>query len=134
MFFVGVSCFNVSFVFMLAMTWNVRGLGSREKRRFVRSLVYKHQPTVFILQETKLSSIDRGIISSLGGTILSRGMCVDANGLIGGLVTLWNDNFFLVKDCISNQRCIILVGVLLRINKEVVFCNVYTANVENERK
>ncbi|KAK2634859.1 hypothetical protein Ddye_029651 [Dipteronia dyeriana] len=36
--------------------------------------------------------------------------------------------------CIHNQRCITLTGELLKIKKDIVFCNVCAANVENDRK
>ncbi|KAK3193121.1 hypothetical protein Dsin_024431 [Dipteronia sinensis] len=119
---------------MLVMTWNVRGLGNREKRRLVRSLVSKYRPVVFFIQETKLSSTDNGVLRSLGGSLLSTRVWVDDVRSVGGLVTLWDEELFLAKAYISNQRCIILMGELLKFKKDVVFCNVYTANMESERQ
>ena len=37
------------FSFMLALSWNVRGLGRREKRRMVKNLVLKHKPMLLFL-------------------------------------------------------------------------------------
>ncbi|KAK2650234.1 hypothetical protein Ddye_017723 [Dipteronia dyeriana] len=84
--------------------------------------------------KSKLSSFDNGVIRSLGGSLLSREIGVDAVGSAGGLITMWNENLFSIKACVSYNICIIVVGELLRINKEVVFCNVCAANVENKRK
>ncbi|KAK3225982.1 hypothetical protein Dsin_005844 [Dipteronia sinensis] len=116
------------------MTWNIRGLGKREKISIVRSLVSKHKPTLLFIQETKLSSFDCGLINSLEGYVLTRGVGVNAIGSARGLLSLWNEYLFLVKACIPNQRCIILAGELLKIRMDVAFCNVYVANVESERK
>ncbi|KAK2650617.1 hypothetical protein Ddye_018106 [Dipteronia dyeriana] len=94
----------------------------------------KHKPIVLFLQETKLDSFDSGIIRSLGGDFLSRGIGSDAEGASGGLITLWNESQFSVNSCISLKRCIILEGELLRLKKQLVLCNVYAANSETERK
>ena len=109
----------VSFFFMLALSWNVRGLGKEVKRRNVKKVVLL-KPAVFFIQETKLESYDRRIIRDVGGKFLSKGVGVDAVGSTGGLLTLWNEDVVTMKDCISNQWCIILVGVLNNINKEAV--------------
>ncbi|KAK2655357.1 hypothetical protein Ddye_008409 [Dipteronia dyeriana] len=87
-----------SFVLMLVLSWNVRGLGKMEKKRVIRRLG------------------------------------VEAAGSAGGIITLWNEDVFSVNACISNDRCIIVSGELRKLKKEVVFCNVYAANVERERK
>ncbi|KAK3175726.1 hypothetical protein Dsin_032613 [Dipteronia sinensis] len=119
---------------MLAISWNIRGLGKAEKKRAVRCLVEKHKPIMLFLQETKLSSFDNRLVRILRGSVLNRGMGVEAEGASGGLLSLWNEDLFEVKLCILNRRCIILGGVLMAIKKEVVFCNVYGACIENERK
>lgn len=59
---------------------------------------------------------------------------MEAEGLAGGLITLWNDDLFKVKACVPSKRSIILIGELVGINKEIAFCNVYAANVESERQ
>ncbi|KAK3205564.1 hypothetical protein Dsin_019610 [Dipteronia sinensis] len=110
-----------------------RGLGRMEKRRVVRDLVRSTKPSILFIQESKLNHFDSRIIKSLGGSILSKGMGVEANGSAGGVITLWNEDVFGVKSCIHNDRCIILAGMLFSINTEVVFCNVYAANNEIER-
>ncbi|KAK3200499.1 hypothetical protein Dsin_023914 [Dipteronia sinensis] len=69
-----------------------------------------------------------------GGLVLNRGIGVKAVGSAGGLITLWNEELFKVNACISNQRCIIVVGLWLKFNKEVIFCNIYAPNLECERK
>jgi len=52
---------------MKLLSWNIRGLGSAEKRREVRLLVGEKVPWIVCLQETKLSAFDSSIVSSLWG-------------------------------------------------------------------
>ncbi|KAK3200245.1 hypothetical protein Dsin_023660 [Dipteronia sinensis] len=37
-----------------------------------------------------------------------KGVAVEAIGASGGLISMWNEEFFKAEACISNQRCIIL--------------------------
>ncbi|KAK3229325.1 hypothetical protein Dsin_001206 [Dipteronia sinensis] len=119
---------------MLAMSWNVRGLGKEVKKRKVRSVVLSQKPMVLFIQESKLNVFDRNIIRSIGGYLLSRGVGVEAIGSAGGLITLWNESLFTPTDCILNRWCIVLVGKLLKQDKQVAFCNVYAPTIESERK
>ncbi|KAK3199675.1 hypothetical protein Dsin_023090 [Dipteronia sinensis] len=111
-----------------------KGLGRAEKRRVVRRLVMLHKPTMLFIQESKLNYFDNMVIKAFGGFMLTRGIGVESRGSAGGLITLWDGDLFEAQACISNDRCIIVSGMLLRLKKYVVFCNVYAANKEPERK
>ncbi|KAK2646987.1 hypothetical protein Ddye_022182 [Dipteronia dyeriana] len=117
---------------MIVLSCNVRGLGKGEKKCVVRSLVEFYKPTIVFLQETKLSNYDDRVIKAIGGSALNRGIGVDAEGALGGLLSLWNEDQFKVSDCISNSRCLILIGELLSMKAVAAFCNVYVASVEGE--
>jgi hypothetical protein len=39
-----------------------------------------------------------------------------------------------MEDCITNNRCIIILVMLRKSKKHMVFCNVYAASVETERR
>ncbi|KAK2644403.1 hypothetical protein Ddye_019598 [Dipteronia dyeriana] len=121
-------------VSMLALSWNVGGLGRWDKRRVVRNVVNFLKPVVLFIQESKLRFFDKSVIRELGGSLLTKGMGVEEEGTAGDLISLSNDDLFKVHSCISCQRCIILAGVLVTDNKEIVFCNVYAPDVESERR
>ncbi|KAK1570876.1 hypothetical protein Q3G72_008432 [Acer saccharum] len=95
--------------------------GKVEKRRKVKSVIIKHKPVVLFIQESKLNLFDNRVISNIGGSFLTKGVGVEALGSTGGVITLWNKDVVTVKGCISNQCCIILMGILNKVNKEVVF-------------
>ncbi|KAK3198662.1 hypothetical protein Dsin_022077 [Dipteronia sinensis] len=67
--------------------------------------------------------MDISIIRGLGGIVLTRGVGVDAEGSAGDLITMWSEGLVSIKECISNKWCIILVGILKTLDKELVFCN-----------
>ncbi|KAK2656796.1 hypothetical protein Ddye_009848 [Dipteronia dyeriana] len=82
--------------------------------------------------ETNKKRGGRKLVKSLGGSMLNRGLAMDAEGALGGLLSLWNDQFFKVYACSSNKKCIILAGRLVSVNKEIVLCDVYAACVEKD--
>ena len=89
-----------------------------EKCKVVRKLVLCHKPMVLFIQEC-------GVIRLLGGNLLSRGVGVATNGASGGLITLWNKELFTVKVCVSSDRCLVVIGDMSGIKRELVFCNIY---------
>ncbi|KAK3210476.1 hypothetical protein Dsin_015182 [Dipteronia sinensis] len=119
---------------MIVMTWNVRGFGKGEKKVIVNGLVNRHNPEILFIQESKLKVFNNKVIRSLGGSRLTTGVGVEIVGASGGLITLWDENAFKAEDCITNRRCIIVAGVLTKINQHIVFCNVYAASVEAEMR
>ncbi|KAK2643607.1 hypothetical protein Ddye_025370 [Dipteronia dyeriana] len=117
--------------FMIILSWNVRD--RLEKRKAVYNPVKRHRPFLLFIQETKLCCFDLRTFKSLGGSILTRGLGVEAVGSAGGLITLWKEDFFEVKAVISNDRCISVSGFLTESGCEANFCNVYAANEESSR-
>ncbi|KAK3231055.1 hypothetical protein Dsin_002936 [Dipteronia sinensis] len=69
-----------------------------------------------------------------GGSILNRGISVDVEGSAGVLITLWNEDQFKVKACISDKRCIILAREVVSLKEDTVFCNVYADRLEGVGK
>ena len=53
------------FSFMKILSWNIRGLGRREKKRAVRRLVAKCKLNMLFLQEFKMQLVDHRDIRSI---------------------------------------------------------------------
>ncbi|KAK2654499.1 hypothetical protein Ddye_014355 [Dipteronia dyeriana] len=85
-------------------------------------------------EETKLKSFDNKIICDIGWKFLNKRIGVDVVGFSSGLISLWNEDRFVVTDCITDNRCIFLVGELLALKKIVGFCNVYEGSMDEERR
>ncbi|KAK1559289.1 hypothetical protein Q3G72_012878 [Acer saccharum] len=96
-----------------------------EKKEMVRKLVFRHKPMDLFIQESKLKVFDNTVICKLGGTWLTRGVGVDFEGAgraASGLISLWKEDSFVVKACISCKICIILAGEMVLLNKEIMLC------------
>jgi len=52
---------------MKILSYNVRGLGTFEKRNEVRKLVTDNKPFVLCIQETKMGTVDEMLVSTLWG-------------------------------------------------------------------
>ncbi|KAB2635279.1 hypothetical protein D8674_025813 [Pyrus ussuriensis x Pyrus communis] len=50
---------------MKIISWNVRGLGSRQKRLILKQQFRRLKPDIIILQETKKASINRRLVASV---------------------------------------------------------------------
>ena len=100
----------------------------------VNGTMSNYKPEVLFIQESKLKNFDSRILRSIGGSWLSRVVGANVEGASSGLLILWNEESFVVEDCITNKMCIIVSGILSSCKKRIVFYNVYAPSVENERK
>ena len=50
---------------MKIISWNVRGLGSRNKRRMVKDFLRSENPNVVMIQETKKEKCDGRFVGSV---------------------------------------------------------------------
>jgi len=41
---------------MIVTSWNIRGLNSKGKQRYLKERIKKDKPSIMIIQETKISS------------------------------------------------------------------------------
>lgn len=128
----GVAIFGL-YSFMLLLSWNIRGLGSCVKKRFVSKLIKRRKPGMIFIQETKLECIDRVAVQKLWGSGEFEFVVSNAIGSSGGLLSVWSRSFFTVDNIISHRSFIALQGV---INNNFPCCvvNVYAPNeVVNRR-
>ncbi|CAL5361754.1 unnamed protein product [Camellia sinensis] len=64
-----------------------------------------------MIQETKRSCLDEGMIRTIWPWEMMDYMAVDADGSVGGLLSVWNPKIFSLKDYYSNRNLIILSGM-----------------------
>lgn len=93
---------------MIVTSWNIRGLNSKGKQRYLKERVKKDKPSIMIIQETKMEW------QQLVGTIqkLKLGyevMALDAVETAGGLEILWNPEEIIFESWYSLPR--ILTGL-----------------------
>ncbi|GMJ10571.1 hypothetical protein HRI_004726300 [Hibiscus trionum] len=116
------------------IAWNIRGLGKKEKSRAVRNLVATKKPGIVFLQETKLPKISFAIQRRLSGNLL-QGFCfAPTEGSVGGLLSMWDENWFEVTSRTVNRRFIALLGKIKEIQLECAFINVYGPAADAEKR
>ncbi|KAK8611389.1 hypothetical protein V6N13_131441 [Hibiscus sabdariffa] len=119
----------------LFASWNVRGLGKFEKKASVKRLVLSSNAKVVFLQETKLRTIEDKITYSLCGRSSSFKVAYSpSNGSAGGLITLWNPEFFIVETSTVQQSFISLMGTIPSLNLKCLLINVYLPNDVHRRQ
>lgn len=76
------------------LSFNVRGLGGILKRREIKDLVRKERVDFVCIQETKKDSVDRRLVESIWGNENVDWVFTGANGLSGGLLSMWDRDVF----------------------------------------
>ena len=85
---------------MIVTSWNIRGLNSKGKQRYLRDRVKKEKPSIMIIQETKISSQKLEEIMRKY-KIHYEVMGQDATGTTGGLAISWNPEEVQFKNWVS---------------------------------
>ncbi|XP_070677899.1 uncharacterized protein [Malus domestica] len=75
---------------MKIISWNVRGLGSRQKWLILKQQFQCLKPDIIILHETKKASIDRRLMASVWGSKFKEWIYAPAQGRFGGIAVIWN--------------------------------------------
>ena len=119
---------------MKLISFNVRGLGSKEKIRMLRRLTTKNKPWFLLIQETKLEKVEINITRRLwydGSGVMEY---VASEGNSGGLITVWDDRIFVAQEIIKRFRFMVLIGELSQMKIQVVIVNVYAPNDDEGKR
>lgn len=73
---------------MKILSWNVRGLGRKSKRRMIKNMLISCGADIVILQETKKVEIERTLVNSIWGFHHKDWVSIPAIGSSGGLVII----------------------------------------------
>ncbi|XP_028106829.1 uncharacterized protein LOC114305893 [Camellia sinensis] len=118
---------------MKILSWNVRGLGRPGKRRKIRKILHDKAVDMALLQETKQSCVAHLRVKSLWPRDKMEFMTVDAAGLSGGLICIWDPDVFHLSDCCSSRNFILLSGKVHNFF-DCVLVNVYALNDVSRRQ
>lgn len=119
---------------MKVITWNVRGIGIREKCGAIRRFIKKNKTDLLMLQETKKEELSPSIIRELWGLQEVDWFSKPSVGVSGGLLTIWNPAIFKVTTRRLEYKSISVKGLLIEDASEVCFTSAYGPNVEGERE
>lgn len=76
------------------VSWNVRGLNTRDKRRVVKSIMGDWKADVICVQETKLERDLMGLVRQIKGGRWIKMACLEASGTRGGIMMLWDSRIW----------------------------------------
>ena len=119
---------------MKLISFNVRGLGSKEKIRMLRRLTTKNKPWFLLIQETKLEKVEINITRRLwydGSGVMEY---VASEGNSGGLITVWDDRIFVAQEIVKRFRFMVLIGELSQMKIQVAIVNVYAPNDDKGKR
>ncbi|RVW69351.1 Transposon TX1 uncharacterized 149 kDa protein [Vitis vinifera] len=72
------------------LSWNVRGLGSSNKRRVIKDFLRLENPDVVMIQETKKKKCDRRLVGSVWTVRNKDWVILPACGASGGILFIWD--------------------------------------------
>src|SRR4051812_49232037 len=117
---------------MIIFSLNLRGGGSRAKRKRVGYHIQKGDVDICFIQETKLSGIECNVVKDLWGDNQVEWYFLDANGASGGILTMWKKDFF---NLVFSFRVEGFIGLCVeKEGKLIYFVNVYASCDLNIRK
>ena len=88
---------------MIITTWNIRGLNSRGKQRYLKGRLKRDKPNIMIVQETKIREQKlKDIMRKFKPHYEITGQ--DAIGSAGGLAILWNPEEIQFESWVSVPR------------------------------
>lgn len=88
---------------MKLLTWNVRGLGNKRKRRNIKEIVCKEKLDVVIFQEIKREIINWALIGVVWGIRYKDWAFLPSEGRSGGILIIWDVRTITAKECISGN-------------------------------
>ncbi|GAU41302.1 hypothetical protein TSUD_325160 [Trifolium subterraneum] len=109
---------------MKLISYNIRGMGGKDKKVDIRNLISHNSPEFVCIQETKLEKIDRTICSFLWGSDKFDFEFKESDGRSGGLLVLWDLKSFKLISSVCLKHAQIINKIWLKDNVHVVFVNV----------
>lgn len=72
------------------LSWNVRGLGNRDRRRMVKEMVQRSKADLVLVQESKLEIVNRMIISEISSFLSTGWVFLPSVRATRGIIIFWN--------------------------------------------
>ncbi|KAL8458968.1 hypothetical protein ACS0TY_036443 [Phlomoides rotata] len=113
---------------MKLLSYNIRGVGSRTKRKEVRDLVKKLRADVYCIQESKKEHVSEILCKSLWGNWSKIGWAFKGSvGSSGGIITIWNAGIFCSSSHWHAPGMLVVNGYWIESGISCVIINVYSS-------
>ena len=110
------------------LSLNANGLSSDLKRSWIRSLGKDLFCNIVCIQESHLQSVDLSTVKSCWGSTAVDFAFAGSIGRSGGLITLWDPNFFESEASFQGQNFLMVKGKWRSNNCICFVVNVYAPN------
>ncbi|GMJ12289.1 hypothetical protein HRI_004898100 [Hibiscus trionum] len=115
------------------LTWNIRGFRRREKRRALKIMLHKFNPSIVFIQEMKVEKISEIEIKRLWHKSNLEFAFSPARGSAGGLLSIWNSELIQVTNKIINHNYIAIIGICKKSGDSCGVVNVYGPSQDSEK-
>ncbi|KAL8499021.1 hypothetical protein ACS0TY_022108 [Phlomoides rotata] len=110
---------------MKIMSYNVRGLGKKAKRREVRDIIKKQRIELCCVQEMKWEEVTKFRCMSLWGNSNFDWAYSESVGRSGGIVSIWNKDVFQKSSYWNVHGMLVVNGYFTWVGGRGVLMNVY---------
>ncbi|XP_026416134.1 uncharacterized protein LOC113311518 [Papaver somniferum] len=118
---------------MQILSWNVRGLCSRDRRVVVKKVIQLYKAHIIILQETKMMHCTDFDIQQLCGSNNFRWTFQQSVGSSGRMIILWNKDILVVNDSLVGDYTLSIACTDIADGFQWILTNVYGPNKHQER-
>ncbi|XP_058103553.1 uncharacterized protein LOC131247134 [Magnolia sinica] len=119
---------------MKVVSWNVRGLGSKQKRRLIKHSCRRSNPDVICLQETKVRQFSDSLMESIWKSKDVRWTALHASGSFGGILVAWNSSRWSLIDTWSGTYSVSVILHDALSDFRYLVSSVHGPNSEDSRK
>lgn len=118
---------------MIILSYNIRGLGKKEKRRDVKDLIRHTRAEMCCLQESKLEIVQQRTIISIWGRAKCDWDFVKSDGNSGDLISIWDTSVFSKMSSWGCNEFLVVHGFLVKDGTDCTIVNVYAPNIPAQR-
>lgn len=114
-------------------SWNVRGLGQRQRCDDVLTELIAQRPSIVVLQETKLEDVDPSKRRAFLPSRLSNFATRPSNGASGGILTAWDMSTLTLSSTSELQFSLTMAFTLNADGSALSVTNVYAPTASSEK-
>ncbi|KAL8469586.1 hypothetical protein ACS0TY_032435 [Phlomoides rotata] len=118
---------------MKILSYNVRGLGKKAKRRGIKDLIRKHKIDLCCIQETQLEEITKIRCTGLWGDGSFEWAYREDDGRSGGILSIWISEVFWKSSLWHSRGILVVNGFFTEDGVRGVLINVYTPCLSSEQ-
>ncbi|XP_071687147.1 uncharacterized protein [Rutidosis leptorrhynchoides] len=121
---------------MKIVSFNIRGLGTRDqdKLNWFKKLCYREKPNFIAIQEIKSNKSPEKWIEQIWGNADFRVSIKNSTGNSGGILTIWDPNFFNANQVVEKESFIAVKGRWKHAGSELIIVNVYGPHTDEAKK